>query len=111
MSEETPEVATPEIKETVVEAPPINVENIPNYLWQSIVVTILCCWPLGIPAIIFSAKVNGFVLKGDVTAAREASSKAKMWCWISFGLGIVAGIIGIIFQLLFLAGAVASSGY
>ena len=32
---------------------------IPNYLWQSIVVTILCCWPFGIPAIVYAAKVMG----------------------------------------------------
>lgn len=56
---------------------------IPNYLWQSIVVTIFCCWPLGIPAIVHAAKVDGFKARGDLVAAREASANAKMWCWIS----------------------------
>ncbi|MEO0630306.1 MAG: GYF domain-containing protein, partial [Planctomycetota bacterium] len=28
--------------------------EIPNYLWQSIVVLILCCWPFAIPALVYS---------------------------------------------------------
>ncbi|VGO11703.1 hypothetical protein PDESU_00249 [Pontiella desulfatans] len=67
--------------------------NIPNYLWQSIVVTVLCCLPFGIPAIIFAAKVNGLVAAGQIEEAQAASAKAKMWCWISLGLGIAAGVI------------------
>ena len=65
---------------------------IPNYLWQSIVVTILCCWPFGIPAIVYAAKVDGLVSRGQYAEAREASNKAKMWAWISFGAAIV-GIV------------------
>ncbi|MDF7801231.1 CD225/dispanin family protein [Pontiellaceae bacterium B1224] len=84
--------------------------NIPNYLWQSIVVTILCCWPVGIPAIIFAAKVNGLVAQGKIQEAQEASAKAKMWCWICFALGLVAGIIGGVVQFAAI-GAAAASGY
>lgn len=99
MSEEAPSV-TP---------PPITAENIPNYLWQSIVVTILCCLPLGIPAIIFASKVNGYVVNGQIQEAKAASAKAKMWCWISFGIGIASSIVGILMQVLAI-GAAASSG-
>jgi hypothetical protein len=63
-------------------------EKIPNYLWQSIVVTLFCCWPLGIPAIVFAAKVDGMVARGDIAGARDASNKSKMWCWWSFGSGL-----------------------
>ena len=66
--------------------------EIPTYLWQSIVVTILCCWPLGIPAIVYAAKVDGLKRSGDWQAAQEASNAAKMWCWISFGLGLIANL-------------------
>lgn len=31
-------------------------QKIPNYLAQSILVTVFCCLPLGIPAIVFSAR-------------------------------------------------------
>lgn len=63
--------------------------NIPNYLVQSILVTLFCCLPLGIPAIVYAAQVNGKIQTGDIPGAMEASNKAKMWCWISFGLGLL----------------------
>jgi len=67
--------------------------EIPNYLWQSIVVTILCCWPLGIPAIVFAAKVDGLKARGDIAAAMAASANAKRWTWIAFGLGLAVIVI------------------
>ncbi len=70
---------------------PMGVE-IPSYLWQSIVVTILCCWPLGIPAIVYAAKVDGLKRTGDWQAASVASNSAKTWCWVAFGLGIVSNL-------------------
>ena len=68
-------------------------EKIPTYLWQSIVCLILCCLPLAIPGIVFATKVDPAIARGDIAAAKEASAKAKMWCWISFGVGIVANIL------------------
>lgn len=68
-------------------------EPIPNYLVQSIIVTLCCCLPLGVVAIIFAAQVNSKLAAGDLAGARDASAKAKMFCWIAFGLGIVATVI------------------
>jgi uncharacterized membrane protein len=67
--------------------------QIPNYLWQSIVVTLCCCLPLGVVAIIFAAQVNSKLAAGDVAGAMEASRKAKLFCWIAFGIGLVVMII------------------
>ena len=64
-------------------------EWIPNYLAQAILVTVLCCVPLGILAIVYAARVNRQVIDGDYQLARESSTKAKMWCWGAFWLGIV----------------------
>jgi Interferon-induced transmembrane protein/zinc-ribbon domain len=75
-------------------APP----NIPNYLVQSILVTLCCCLPLGIVAVIYSAQVNGKLVAGDVAGAQSASDKAKMWAWIAFGLGILINLLGVAFQ-------------
>ena len=75
-------------------APPA-AEAIPNYLWQSILVTLCCCLPLGVVAIVFAAQVNSKLATGDVAGARDASAKAKMFCWIAFGIGIVAYVIWI----------------
>ncbi len=75
---------------------PVATVTIPNYLWQSIVVTVFCCWPLGIPAIVYSAQVNSKVAKGDIEGARASSKNAKMWCWIALGTGLVIGLLYII---------------
>lgn len=68
-------------------------QQIPNYLVQSILVTLFCCIPLGIPAIVFAAQVNSKVQAGDIQGALESSRKAKTWGWWSFGVGIVGGIL------------------
>ncbi|MDF1659350.1 MAG: CD225/dispanin family protein [Verrucomicrobiales bacterium] len=79
-------------------------EKVPTYLWQSIVCLVLCCLPAAIPALVFATKVEPALKSGDVAAAKEASSKAKMWCWIAFGVGIVVNIIAF---LVGIAGALA----
>jgi hypothetical protein len=79
--------------------------NIPNYLAQSILVTLFCCLPFGIVAIVFAAQVNGKIAAGDIPGAVRASSQAKMWSWISFGLGLA---VGVIYVALMVIGAIAS---
>ena len=71
-------------------------KDVPNYLVQAILVTIFCCWPFGIPAIVFAAQVNGKLGKGDYNGALESSRKAKMWSWIAFGAGLAVILIYII---------------
>lgn len=80
---------------TPVQGPPPMqpTQVIPNYLAQSIFVTLCCCLPLGIPAIVFASQVNGKVQSGDIPGAIESSNKAKMWFWIAFGVGIVTNLI------------------
>jgi len=63
------------------------VQRIPNYLAQSILVTLFCCVPFGIVAIVYSAQVNGKVQAGDIQGAMASSGKARMWAWLSFGIG------------------------
>jgi hypothetical protein len=65
--------------------------SVPNYLVQSILVTLCCCLPFGIVAIIFAAQVNSKLAAGDVAGAMDSSGKARMWCWLAFGVGL--GII------------------
>jgi hypothetical protein len=64
-------------------------QPIPNYLVQAILVTIFCCLPLGIPAIVFAAQVNGKIQAGDMPGAMELSRKARLFAWWSFGVGLV----------------------
>ena len=67
--------------------------QITNYLWQAIVVTILCCLPFGIPALVYASQVNSKLTQGDVAGAQVSSQKAKFWCWMAFGFGLAVGII------------------
>ena len=74
------------------------IPRIPNYLVQSILVTLCCCLPLGVVAIIFSAQVNSKLAAGDVGGAQEASNKAKMFALIGFGIGLVIILLSFIFN-------------
>ena len=68
------------------------VGTVPNYLVQAILLTLFCCLPLGIVAIVFAAQVNAKLAAGDFYGAQESSDKAKMWCWWAFGVGL-AGMV------------------
>jgi hypothetical protein len=67
--------------------------RIPNHLLQSILVTLFCCVPLSIPTVVYAAQVNSKVQAGDIQGAIDSSNKAKMFAWISFGVGLVVGVI------------------
>jgi hypothetical protein len=82
---------------------------VPNYLVQSILTTIFCCLPFGIVAIIFAAQVNGKLAGGDYAGAVQSSKQAKMWCWISFGLGLAIWVIVILFYAIVIAAAVSAA--
>jgi hypothetical protein len=81
--------------------------SVPNYLVPAII-SIFCCWPLAIPAIIFATQVNGKVAAGDVAGAQDASKKAKMFSFIAIGLG-VAGILIYIVWIVFIVGLSAAT--
>ena len=66
---------------------------VPDYLVFAILATVLCCLPAGIPGIVYAAQVNGKLQAGDIAGAQSASQNAKMWCWISFGLGLAFCVI------------------
>lgn len=72
---------------------------VPNYLVQSILVTLFCCLPFGIVALVYSNKVNTKMMMGDQRGAIYASNQARTWCWISFGVGLVVGIISLLIRL------------
>ena len=76
--------------------------TVPNYLVPAII-SIFCCWPLAIPAIIFATQVNGKVAAGDVAGAQDASKKAKMFSFIAIGLGLL-GIVIYIIWIVFIVG-------
>jgi hypothetical protein len=66
--------------------------NVSTYLAQSILVTLFCCIPFGIVAIVYAAQVSGRVASGDVQGATAASASARTWCWVSFGFGLLGAV-------------------
>jgi len=54
-----------------------------NYLIETILTTIFCCWPLGIPSIIYATRVEKKFYKGDVNGAELDSASAKKWMIIN----------------------------
>ena len=73
--------------------------TVPNYLVPAII-SIFCCWPLAIPAIIFAVKVNNQVQAGDIAGAQDSSKKAKMFSFIAIGLGVLAILCYVIMMIL-----------
>ncbi|MBL7500717.1 CD225/dispanin family protein [Frankia sp. CNm7] len=88
--------------------PPPGGAPIPNYLWQSIVTTVLCCLPAGIVALVYSTRVQPKQQMGDIQGALEASKKAKTWCIVSVS---AAGAILLLYVVIWviILGAIASS--
>ena len=77
----------------VVETPPLKPSN---WLWQSIVATILCCLPFGVAGILFAVKVDSLYFKGQYAESERMAQKAKMWTLVAFGAGLVYVILWII---------------
>lgn len=63
--------------------------EIPTYLWQAIAVTVCCCLPFGIVAIVKAADVGTKMALHDYVGARASSDSARFWCWIGFGAGLL----------------------
>lgn len=70
-----------------------------NYLVWAILGTIFCCLPFGIVSIVYASKVDSLWLTGNYFAATEAARKAKTWFWWSFGIGLTANIIVLIYYI------------
>ena len=73
--------------------------TVPNYMVQAII-SIFCCWPLAIPAIIFATQVNSKLAAGDTAGAADSSKKAKMFSFIAIGLGLLCILIYVIMLVL-----------
>ena len=72
--------------------------EVPNYLVPAII-SIFCCWPLAIPAIIFATRVNSSVAAGNMAGAQEASAQAKKFMKLAFIVGGICWVLLIIFYV------------
>lgn len=67
-----------------------------NYLVQSILVTLLCCMPFGIVAIVNAADVERFWNMGEYKKAKEKAAAAKQWCIASLICGLIVCVLAFI---------------
>lgn len=73
--------------------------TVSNYLIPAII-SVFCCMPLGVVAIVFAAQVNSKVAAGDIAGAMDSAKKAKMFSFIALGLGLLAGLIYVVWIVL-----------
>ena len=73
---------------------------VPNHLVEAILVTIFCCLPAGIVAIVYAAQVNSRLVAGDIDGALTASKSA--WMWIKVSFWVVLALIGLYVVIFFL---------
>jgi len=99
-----PELAPPLPGRPPVASPPARVTN---YLAPAVLVTLCCCLPLGIPAIVFAAQASSKLAAGDIAGAQAASRRAGWWCLISF---LTGGGFALVWFLISLIGSLAGHG-
>jgi|SRR6516165_2723031 hypothetical protein len=71
-----------------------------NYLVWSILVTIFCCIPFGIVAIVKSSQVNGLWAQGRYAEAQASADSARKWIIWSVVVGLIASAIIIAVNLM-----------
>lgn len=79
-----------------------------NYLVESILVTLFCCLPFGIAAIVNAAAVNSAWASGNRREAKRASEQAGKWVKWSIITGLIAIVISVVLQVVVLGGMAAA---
>ena len=80
-----------------------------NNLVLGILVTVLCCLPLGIVSIVKSTQVSGLWAQGRVAEAQQAADDAKKYAIWGAIAGVIVFVIVVIFNLV--VGFSATSSY
>ncbi|GHF69312.1 hypothetical protein GCM10010218_58390 [Streptomyces mashuensis] len=60
------------------------------------IVSLILFWPLGIPAVIFAAQVNGKYASGDLPGAEDSSGKARLFALIATIIGVVLIVLTVL---------------
>jgi predicted secreted protein len=77
-----------------------------SHLVWSILVTLFCCLPFGIVAIVKSSQVNGLWAQGRYAEAQASADSARKWIIWGAVIGVVAGII---YAIMAIAGGMANN--
>lgn len=74
-----------------------------NHLVKAILVTVLCCWPLGIPAIVYASLVETAYHTGQFDLAVQRSRIADRWA----NAAIISGVIFVALYIILIASLAA----
>lgn len=82
-----------------------------THMVGAILVTLFCCLPFGIVAIVKAAQVSSCYNRGDYNGAVNASNEANKW--VKWGLisGIIIGVLYVIAIVISGVGAAAAGGF
>lgn len=64
-----------------------------SFLVPAILVTLFCCAPFGVAAVVYGARVDPLLAGHDPVAAAESARKARLWTWVAFGLGLLPWLV------------------
>jgi len=78
-------------------------EKIENHLVGAILVTLFCCIPFGIIAIVNAAQVNTKIALGDIVGARESAAKAQKWIERSLAIGLIIIVLNTLLRVVSVA--------
>jgi hypothetical protein len=69
------------------------------WLGLSIAATLLCCWPLAIPGIVFAAQAMQAQGQGDVARWEDRVNRARTWTllsiWLTVGFLVLVIALGV----------------
>jgi uncharacterized membrane protein YvbJ len=67
--------------------------TVPNYMVQSVLLTLFCCMPLGAVCFFMALQINKRLATNDYEGALKASKTSRTLLWIGFAVGFVLSII------------------
>lgn len=71
-----------------------------THLTKAILLTIFCCWPMGIPAIVNASAVSNAFIAGNYELALEKSKNAEKWCKYCIIAGAVFYFVYIVIMVI-----------
>ena len=71
-----------------------------NFLVWAILTTVFCCLPTGIVAIVYANKVDTLWFAKRYDEAELAAKNARLWTFVSVGVGVVWCMITFLFVLI-----------
>lgn len=85
-----PGLNLPGVPAGMVQAP---MGKVPNYLVQSILLTLFCCMPLGIVCSFKAVQINKLLAANDYAGALRASKTSRTLLWVGLAVGAVLNFV------------------